>query len=51
VSFTGFVLVVYVIGGFLWEQAHGRGGMPYTLMGAVAGATYLGALVLGRLRS
>jgi len=47
---TGLVLIVYVIGGFLWEQAHGRSGMPYTLMGAVAGLAYLGSLVYGRLR-
>lgn len=47
---TGFVLIVYVIGGFLWEQAHGRSGMPYTLMGAAAGLTYLGLVVYGRLR-
>ncbi len=50
VAATGFVLIVYVIGGFLWEQAHGRSGMPYTLMGAVAGLTYLGSVVYGRLR-
>ncbi|HYL08047.1 MAG TPA: hypothetical protein VEU76_05830 [Candidatus Udaeobacter sp.] len=47
---TGLVLIVYVIGGFMWEQAHGRSGMPYTLMGAVAGLTYLGSLVYGRFR-
>lgn len=47
---TGVVLILYVIGGFLWEQAHGRGGMPFTLMGAVAGVTYLAAIVYGRLR-
>lgn len=50
VAVTGFVLILYVIGGFLWEQAHGRSGMPYTLMGAVAGVTYIGALIYGRLR-
>jgi Na+/H+ antiporter NhaD/arsenite permease-like protein len=47
---TGLVLIVYVIGGFLWEQAHGRTGMPYTLMGAVAGVTYLGSVIYGRFR-
>ena len=47
---TGMVLILYVIGGFLWEQAHGRSGMPFTLMGAVAGVTYLAALVYGRFR-
>jgi Na+/H+ antiporter NhaD/arsenite permease-like protein len=47
---TGLVLILYVIGGFLWEQAHGRSGMPFTLMGAVAGLTYLGAVVYGRFR-
>ena len=47
---TGLILILYVIGGFLWEQAHGRSGMPYTLMGAVAGLTYLGSVVYGRFR-
>ena len=47
---TGMVLILYVIGGFLGEQAHGRSGMPFTLMGAVAGVTYLAALVYGRFR-
>jgi len=47
---TGLVLIVYVLGGFMWEQAHGRSGMPYTLMGAVAGLTYLGSLIYGRFR-
>jgi hypothetical protein len=47
---TGLLLILYVIGGFLWEQAHGRSGMPFTLMGAVAGLTYLGSLVYGRFR-
>jgi hypothetical protein len=44
------VLILYEIGGFLWEQAHGRSGMPFTLMGAVAGLTYLGSVVYGRFR-
>lgn len=48
---TGLVLILYVIGGFLWEQAHGRSGMPFTLMGAAAGLTYLGAVVYGRFRA
>jgi Na+/H+ antiporter NhaD/arsenite permease-like protein len=50
VAVTGIVLILYVIGGFLWEQAHGRSGMPFTLMGAVAGAVYLAAIVYGRFR-
>lgn len=47
---TGLVLVLYVIAGFLWEQVHGRSGMPYTLMGAVAAVAYLGSIVYGRFR-
>lgn len=47
---VGLVLILYVIGGFLWEQAHGRSGAPFTLMGAVAGLTYLGFVIYGRLR-
>ncbi|MGA7910074.1 MAG: hypothetical protein WCC30_00785, partial [Candidatus Dormiibacterota bacterium] len=48
---TGLVLILYVIGGFLWEQVHGRSGMPFTLMGAVAGFTYLGSVIYGRFRA
>jgi hypothetical protein len=47
---AGIVLILYVIGGFLWEQAQGHSGMPYTAMGAVAGVTYLGSVIYGRLR-
>lgn len=47
---VGLVLILYVIGGFLWEQAHGREGMPFTVMGALAGLTYLAALIYGRFR-
>lgn len=47
---SGLVLILWVIGGFLWEQAHGRSGMPYTLMGAAAGLTYLGSVAYGRFR-
>jgi hypothetical protein len=50
-ALVGLVLILYVIGGFLWEQARGHDGMPFTLMGAVAGLTYLAALVYGRFRA
>ena len=50
VAAVGIVLIACVIAGFLWEQAHGRSGMPFTLMGAVAGLTYLAGVVYGRLR-
>jgi len=48
--FAGMVLVVAVIAGFIIEIARGRDGEPYALLGAIAGVSYVGALVVLRLR-
>jgi multisubunit Na+/H+ antiporter MnhB subunit len=47
---AGIVLVAAVIAMSMWEWAHGRDGSPYSQLGALAGVTYLVALVVLRLR-
>jgi hypothetical protein len=49
-AIAGCALIVAVIGMCFWEWAHGRDGSPYAELGAVAGATYVLALVGLRLR-
>jgi hypothetical protein len=48
---SGLAVITVVIVAFLWEIAHGRSGQPFALLGAIAGITYLGALVWLRWRS
>ena len=48
---SGLAVITVVIVAFLWEIAHGRGGQPYALLGAIAGLAYLAALVWLRWRS
>ena len=50
-ALAGFVLIVVVIGAFLYEIADGQDGSPYSQLGAIAGVAYVIALVVGRLRS
>jgi hypothetical protein len=50
-ALAGLVLVVYVIGAWLWEVAHGEDGEPYSQMGAIAGLAYLLAVAFLRWRS
>jgi hypothetical protein len=40
-----------MIAAFVWEIAHGRSSQPFALLGAIAGVTYLVALVWLRWRS
>jgi hypothetical protein len=49
-ALTGLVLILGVLGGFAWEIAHGRSGSPYLGLGALAGVTYLGAVVVLRVQ-
>jgi hypothetical protein len=49
-AFSGLVASFGVIGGFLFEIAHGRSGMPFTWLGALAGIAYVAAVVVLRLR-
>ena len=48
--FAGMVLVVAVIAGFVIEIARGQDGQPYAVLGAIAGVSYIAALVVLRLR-
>jgi hypothetical protein len=50
-AFGGTVLASAVIVGFIWEIAHGRSGEPYAPLGAIAGVSYVVALVWLRWRS
>ncbi len=50
-AYTGLVLIVVILGAFLFQVARGRSGDPYAALGALAGATYLIALFIGRWRS
>jgi hypothetical protein len=49
-TLAGLVLIVAVIGMCFWEWGHGRNGTPYSQLGAVAGVSYILALVGLRLR-
>lgn len=49
-AITGNVAIASILIGFLVEVARGHTGMPYTWLGAVAGLTYLVAIVVLRLR-
>jgi uncharacterized membrane protein len=50
-AIAGLVLISAVIVAFVWEIAHGRSGQPYAPLGAIAGVSYLVALVWFRWRS
>jgi uncharacterized membrane protein len=50
VAVTGQVLIVAVVAGGFIELARGHSGAPYTWLGALAGVTYVGAIVFARLR-
>ena len=50
-AIAGLVLISAVIVAFVWEIAHGRSGQPYAPLGAIAGVSYLVALVWVRWRS
>lgn len=47
---AGSVLVVAVIGGWLYELTQGRDGEPYVQLGALGGAAYVVAVAVLRLR-
>ena len=51
VAYTGLVLIVCIIGGFLYEVARGEDGSPYTLLGAIGGLAYVLSVALLRRRS
>ncbi len=49
-AWVGFVLTVAIIVGAGVEVAHGRSGQPYLWLGVLGGVSYLGAVVVARLR-
>ena len=44
-AFAGVTTIVVLIAGFLYELAQGQDGQPFALLGAVAGVSYLVALL------
>jgi hypothetical protein len=50
-AFAGGVLIMVVVGAFIYETARGNDGTPYTWLAAVAGVAYLAALVVLQRRS
>jgi hypothetical protein len=50
-AFAGFVVIVAVIGAWLWEAANGDDGSPYVQLGALAGIAYIAAVAFLRARS
>ena len=50
-ALTGLVLIVAVLGAWLYEVAQGRDGSPYGQLAAVAGVAYLIAVAVLRMRS
>ena len=50
-AIAGLVLISAGIVAFVWEIPHGRSGQPYAPLGAIAGVSYLVALVWFRWRS
>ena len=50
-ALTGLVLILVVLGAWLFEIANGRSGNPYGWLAAVAGITYILAVAFLRRRS
>ena len=49
-AFAGYVVILAVIGMFLYEVAQGDDPSPYTKLGAIGGLAYIGAIAYGRFR-
>ncbi|MGN6868953.1 MAG: hypothetical protein ACTHMY_11190 [Solirubrobacteraceae bacterium] len=49
-AFAGTVTIVAIITGFLVEVARGHDGNPFTWLGAIAGVSYLAAVIVMRVR-
>ncbi len=49
-AIAGVILIIAVIVAFIVEVARGHSGAPYTWLGAIAGLTYVAAVVLLRIR-
>ena len=49
-ALAGFVVVIAIIVAFVVELARGHSGAPYSWLGAIAGVSYLIAIVVFRIR-
>jgi hypothetical protein len=49
-ALAGLAVITAVIIGFVVELARGHSGEPFTWLGAIAGLTYLAAIVIFRIR-
>jgi hypothetical protein len=49
-TFAGLAVITAVLVGLVMEIARGHNGQPYSILGAIAGVAYLGALVFLRFR-
>ncbi len=49
-AFAGFVVILAIIVGFLVEIAQGRTGNPFTWLDALAGLSYIAAVIATRVR-
>jgi hypothetical protein len=47
---AGMAVILAIIAGFAIEVARGHDGSPYALLGAVAGITYVAAIIVMRVR-
>jgi hypothetical protein len=50
-AISGFVVIMAILVACGWEWAHGRDGSPFVLLGAIAGVSYIAALLVLRKRS
>ena len=50
-ALSGMVVILAIIGGFLYEVADGQDGSPYALLGAIGGVAYVIAVAVLRWRS
>jgi hypothetical protein len=50
-ALSGLVVITALIGACGWEWAHGRDGTPFVQLGALAGVSYIVALLVLRARS
>ena len=47
---AGIAVILAIVIAFAIEVAHGHNGSPYTWLGAIAGLTYLAAVIIFRIR-
>src|SRR4051794_28040034 len=50
-AISGMTVIAVIVGAFVVDLARGHDGSPYGLLGAVAGVSYVAAIVVLRLRS